>query len=107
MNINENIIKLLQILGEDDDLQKKFASIHDPDEAYALAVSVQDGYTKEEFIETMQMIRESIENQDLTPEDIKNVSGGDAGMDFLVSMASTAVTSLVGATVVYSIASSV
>ena len=43
--MNENVLKLLDLMSKDEELQKKFAAIHDVDEAYALAVSVLGGYT--------------------------------------------------------------
>ncbi len=53
---NENIRKFLEKVGADQDLQKRFAKIRDPEEAYKLAISVQDGFTKEEFSAEMQKL---------------------------------------------------
>ena len=48
------------------------SAIKNPDEAYALAASVQDGFTKEEFVATMEGIR----NGDLSTADLEKLSGG-------------------------------
>lgn len=73
--MNENIRLFLEKMAEDQDLQAKFSQIHDPDEAYALASSVQSGFTKAEFIETMTVIRDAME-EDLSDEDMAKSAGG-------------------------------
>ena len=73
--MNENIKKFLEKMGEDPELQAKFSSLHDPDEAYALASSIQDGFTKEEFIETMTAIRDAMD-ENLSDEDLARSAGG-------------------------------
>ena len=50
--MNENIKLFLEKMAEDQELQSRFSQITDPNEAYDLAISIQPGYTKEEFIET-------------------------------------------------------
>ena len=62
-------------MAEDQELQAKFMTIHEPDEAYALACSIQDGFTKEEFVETMQSIKEAMD-ENLTDEDLAKSAGG-------------------------------
>jgi len=73
--MNENIKLLLQKLAEDQEMQTRFSQITDPDEAYSLASSIQPGFTKEEFIETMTAIRNAME-EDLTDEDMAKSAGG-------------------------------
>lgn len=87
MELNKNVLKMMELAASDEALIKKFSAIHDPDEAYALAISIQDGYTKEEFVETMAAIHDSLLDQDLTSDDLSKVSGGSSdGNDFLWSM---------------------
>ena len=73
--MNENISKMLELLSQDEETMKKLSAIHDPDEAYALVSSIHGGYTKEEFIETMTAINDSI-NQDIDAEDLSTAAGG-------------------------------
>ena len=73
--MNENIKLFLEKMAEDQELQARFSQITDPDEAYSLASSVQSGFTKEEFIETMTAIRDAME-EDLSDEDLARSAGG-------------------------------
>ena len=73
--MNENIRLFLEKMAADPELQARFSQITDPDEAYAMASSVQSGFTKEEFIETMTAIREAM-NEDLSDEDMAKSAGG-------------------------------
>jgi len=73
--MNENIQKMLELLSQDEETMAKLYIIRDPDEAYALVTSIHGGYTKEEFIETMTAINDSI-NQDISSDDLNKVAGG-------------------------------
>lgn len=73
--MNENIRFFFEKMAADQELQARFSQITDPDEAYAMASSVQSGFTKEEFIETMTAIREAM-NEDLSDEDMAKSAGG-------------------------------
>ncbi len=73
--MNENIKILLEKIVADEELQAKFAKLRDPDEVYKLAISVQPGYTKEEFITEMKKIYEE-SMKDLSEDDIAKVAGG-------------------------------
>jgi predicted ribosomally synthesized peptide with nif11-like leader len=75
--MNENIKALLEKLSADEELQAKISQIRDADEAYALASSIQSGFTKEEFIAEMTKIQEAME-EDLTDADLAKSAGGDA-----------------------------
>ena len=44
-----------------------------PDEAYALAASVQEGFTKDEFIAAMDEIRK----EEFSDTDLESLAGGD------------------------------
>ncbi len=72
---NENIRKFLEKVAEDKELQGKFSKLRDPDEAYKLAASVQDGFTKEEFTAEMKRLyAEAV--KDLSEDDIATLAGG-------------------------------
>ncbi len=73
---NGNIKKFLEKISEDQELQAKFSKIRDPEEAYKLASSVQDGFTKEEFIAEMKKLYEEV-TKDLSEEDMAKLAGGE------------------------------
>ena len=70
--MNEKIKLFLQKVEGDEALAAKMRDIKNPDEAYALAASVQDGFTKEEFVAAMEGIR----NGDLSADDLEKLAGG-------------------------------
>ena len=70
------VFSILEKVSEDADLQAKFSQIKDLDEAYALASSVQSGFTKEELVSEMNKIKEAME-ENLTDEDMARSAGGD------------------------------
>ena len=70
--MNENIKLFLQKVENDEAFGAKLSAIKDPDEAYALAAAVQDGFTKEEFVAAMEGIR----NGELTADDLGKLAGG-------------------------------
>ena len=70
--MNGNIVMFLKQVEQDEALVAKLNAIKDPDEAYALAASVQDGFTKEEFVAAM----EGIANGDLSADDLEKLAGG-------------------------------
>ena len=84
--MNENIKKFLEKAAQAPELLAKMSVIQDPDEAYRLASSVQDGFTKEEFITAMKEF--AAVNGDLTADDLKKFAGG--GTSELVSMSISA-----------------
>ena len=73
--MNENIKLLAEKLSKDEAVLAKLKAIKDPDEAYALVSSIQGGFTKEEFIETMKKIGGEGE---LSDEEVAAASGGSA-----------------------------
>ena len=97
--MNENIKKFLEKVEQSPELQAQFAQIRDPEEAYKLATSVQDGFTKDEFIAEMKKLYEAA-IQDLSDEDIAKVAGGDAAavteVITIISAVSLAITLPVG-----------
>ena len=88
--MNENLKLFLEKVAADQELQTKFAQIKDVDEGYALASSVQDGFTKEEFVEAMTAIKAAME-EDLSDEDLAKSAGGLDENDIISIAASAAV----------------
>ena len=104
LKMNENIKLFLEKLEADKELQAKFSQINEPDEAYALAASVQDGFTKDEFITEMTKIKEAID-ENLSDEDLAKSSGGSTSE--AVSLAVTVSVSVTGAVVSYAASAAV
>ena len=82
--MNEKIKLFLQKVEKDEALAAKFQGVTNPDEAYALAASVQDGFTKEEFISAM----EQINNGELSQDDLAAMAGGVNEKSVIISGAS-------------------
>ncbi len=75
--MNNNLIKLLSILKENEELSNKMKACTSPEEAYAFACTVADGYTKEEFVAFMEKIKNNnTSSPELTEDDLQQVSGG-------------------------------
>ena len=83
--MNEKVIQFLKKIEQDEALAAKFQGVTNPDEAYALAASVQDGFTKEEFISAM----EQINNGELSQDDLAAMAGGVDETGIIISGAST------------------
>ena len=79
--MNENIMLLLKKVEQDASLAAKFKNATNPDEAYALAASIQTGFTKEEFISAM----EQINSGELSDDDMAAIAGGDEISEFVVT----------------------
>ncbi len=92
--MNENLVIFLKKASEDEELATKLRAVRNPDEAYSLAASVQGGFTKEEFVQTMTQLN----SQDLSAADISAISGGidDVELTVLGSCVSVATTELAG-----------
>ena len=75
--MNEKIKLFLKNVQQDEALAEKFKSITNPDEAYALAASLQDGFTKEEFISAM----EQLNSGDLSKDDLTAMASGSQPTD--------------------------
>ena len=76
--MNENITKFLEKFAADEALQAKFSALASPEEAYELAKTIQDGFTKEEFLEAARAITEQDEG-DISDEDLAAAAGGEDG----------------------------
>ena len=88
--MNESIVLFLQKVEKDEALAAKLSAIRSPDEAYALAASVQEGFTKEEFVTAMEGIR----NGDLSDADLARMSGGVIDVPISVSVSNLPATSV-------------
>ena len=96
--MNENIKALFEKVAVDEELQAKFSELKTPEEAYELASTLQDGFTKEEFITEVTRIREAME-ENLTDEDMARSAGGGSPDPFVVSISvATAATGISVAT---------
>ncbi len=84
--MNENIKKLLDKVSGDEALLAKFSACKSIDEAYDLACTLVDGYSKEEFVKVMTTLN-AIEDGDISDEDLAAAAGGDVG-DFVDNYAS-------------------
>ena len=73
--MNENIKIFLQKVSEDETLQAQLKAIKDPDKAYEFAASVQSGFTKEEFHNTMKELKANM-SRDLSDDDLEKAAGG-------------------------------
>ena len=73
--MNENITALLTRIAESDELQAKFAGLDTPEKAYELAKTLQDGFTKEEFLEAAKEIAEA-QSGDISDEELASAAGG-------------------------------
>jgi predicted ribosomally synthesized peptide with nif11-like leader len=65
----------LEKVAADEELQAKMQKATNPDEAYAIASAVQDGFSKEEFVEVMQALNAQNANE-LSEDDLNKVAGG-------------------------------
>lgn len=75
--MKEEIKLLIQKIAEDKELQHKMMECKSPEEAYAIASSVQDGFTFEEFVDAMTKLYDSMsQNAELTDEDLAKAAGG-------------------------------
>lgn len=84
--MKEEIKLFIQKAAKDEGLQKKLQACKSPEEAYAIASSVQEGFTFEEFAETITKIHDAMgQNGELSDEDLAKAAGGLTDTEFLVS----------------------
>lgn len=80
VKVNENLKAFIEKLMKDEELASRMAKCKTPEEAYAVASSVQEGFTFEEFTETMTAINDAYD-RDLSDEDLAKAAGGvDTGV---------------------------
>jgi len=85
--MNENIVQFLKLVEKDNALAAKLSAMKDPEEAFALASSIQGGFTKEEFVEEMDRINRGEINDD----DLAQLSGGGDTISGVMSTVTMAV----------------
>lgn len=78
--MNESILALIKKVTESEELQAKFAALDSPEEAYELAKTIQEGFTKEEFVEVMTALSSAADG-DITDEDLAVAAGGTSSVD--------------------------
>ena len=75
--MNNNLIELIKKIAADEEKQVKMQSFTNKDEAYDYAVSIQDGYSKEEFEAVMaKSAKGSTINDEISDTDLESVAGG-------------------------------
>ena len=74
--MTKDLETLIEKLMMDKALAEQLGACKSEDEAYAFACTVQDGFTKEEFVEAMNAICQANNNGDISREDLANVAGG-------------------------------
>ena len=89
--MNEKIAAALRKITEDEALLAKLQACADPDEAYAIVSSVENGFTKEEFIAAMEQVKAAIDaSTTLSEDDISKMAGGVDGADVTVAVSVSA-----------------
>ncbi len=73
--MNENLVKLLQMIADSDELQAQFGNLATLDEAYELASKLQQGFTKEEFLDAVKALNEAAD-EDISDEELAATAGG-------------------------------
>ena len=90
--MNENLKEMLRKIAEDETLQEKMKAAPGPDEAYSLALSIQEGYTKEEFLTLMRELQGELDKQgELSDDDLAAVSGGVSSAVIIGTIVVTAI----------------
>ncbi len=75
--MTENMKALVKKVMESKELQAKFAAVKTLEEAYALAASLQQGLTHEEFFNAVEQMKNSAAaTAELSSEDMEKVAGG-------------------------------
>ena len=75
--MNEKIKEFLQKAAGDEALAAKLEACKSPDEAYALASGVVEGFTKEEFVSAIEKLRAAAGNDaEMSDDDLGKLAGG-------------------------------
>ena len=75
--MNEKIAAALRKIAEDEELLAKLQACADPDEAYAIVSSVENGFTKEEFRAALEALRASARSDtEVSNEELSKMAGG-------------------------------
>lgn len=105
--MNENLAIFLNKFLADRELQERFEKTSGEDECYEIALTVQDGYSKDEFVKAMIDLRDAVQ-EDISMDDLDKVAGGisNSSHDKIVatvtaSVGATASASAVSAAILY------
>lgn len=82
--MNANIKELLVKLSKDEATVAKLQAVKDPDEAFALVSAIQDGFSKEEFMEAMKKIQAEGEGE-LSDEEVSAAAGGMSTLEAITT----------------------
>lgn len=95
--MNANILEFLKKLNQNPEVTAKLSATRDPDEAYKLASSLQDGFTQEEFESAMKDLAAAAEAGEISDADLEKIAGGgtselvlSAGVSLAVSTTAAA-----------------
>ena len=69
-------MELLKKVADNEELQAQFGKLESLDEAYELAGKIQQGFSKEEFLEAMKIMNEAAD-EDVSDEELAAAAGGD------------------------------
>ena len=73
--MNEKLTALFQKIAESDEMQAKLAEFGTLEEAYEFARTLQDGFTKEEFLDACKTAAEAASG-DISDEELLAAAGG-------------------------------
>ena len=73
---NESLKAFFAKIASDEEALARLKACKDLDEAYDFAISIQDGFTKEEFVETITKGYETLGTVELTDDDLNALAGG-------------------------------
>lgn len=75
--MKEELKLFLRKVAEDKALQEKLNACASPEESYAAACSVQDGFSFDEYIDTVRQLKDAYErDQELSDEELAKAAGG-------------------------------
>ena len=75
VTMNENIQELLKKIADSEELQAQFGKFETLDDAYELASQIQQGFTKEEFLDAVKVLNEAADD-DISDEELAATAGG-------------------------------
>jgi predicted ribosomally synthesized peptide with nif11-like leader len=81
LKVKEELKLFVNKVAADEELQKKMMSAKTPEEAYAVASSIQEGFSYDEFVDTMTKLKTVIDEQEVTDEDLAKAAGGFSQSD--------------------------
>ena len=74
--MNENLNNLIKALAENDELQEKLKNAESLEQVYEVALTIESGYTFEEFKDAMISLKVAPEEEEISDDDLEKVAGG-------------------------------